>query len=54
MEKEKDKKSKKHPKKYLNIKKVKLDSNKDIFDVPKLKSLTTKHAPIKERKQIRP
>ena len=54
MEKEKDKKSKKHPKKYLNIKKVKLDSNKDIFDVPNLKSLTTKHAPIKERKQIRP
>ena len=54
MEKEKNKKEKKHLKRSLNTKNVKLDSNKDIFEPPKIKSLTTKNAPIKERKQIRP
>ena len=54
MEKEKNKKEKKHLKRSLNTKNVKLDSNKDVFEPPKIKSLTTKNVPIKEKKQIRP
>ena len=54
MENEKNKKEKKNIKR-LNPKNVKLEPNKEISDFPQFKSLTTKNAFLKEKKQkLRP
>ena len=48
------KKEKNYIKKNINVKKIKLDKDKNTPELPKFKSLTAKNVSLKDKKLLRP